>query len=251
MRIGLLFFLICLFSGSILFAMESNSFSTWLRKNESDKGNGDYWLKKACGLMSINNKITKIPSDVSEFTDLQLLSLPDNRLENLPAEIKNISKLGFLVVKGNPIPGTQEEFVARYNLTHVGYIEFKTPEVENAQQNLFRYIKTGQLNQAIILARQIKEKSGWNPNHLRDAQGDSPLHYAVMHFEGQPRRLLNELLVLGADPAFELSLKGTCDKTPIELAVIYERQEALKYFVYLTPEAKPIPFVRRNRSKSI
>jgi len=64
-----------------------------------------------------NNQIEEIPNEISNLTNLRILSLFNNKINEIPKEITNLTNLQELYLHGNKITETQKEMKNLRELT--------------------------------------------------------------------------------------------------------------------------------------
>lgn len=68
-----------------------------------------------------NNNIDSIPAEIGNLTMLRNLSLDDNRLKNLSASISNLTNLTYFSARHNDINDIPAEIVSMQNFLGIGY----------------------------------------------------------------------------------------------------------------------------------
>jgi leucine-rich repeat protein SHOC2 len=61
-------------------------------------------------------KLTKVPMEIFQFTNLEYLDLSSNKLDSIPKEIGQLKNLKVLILEGNKLEGLPEEIYQLKNL---------------------------------------------------------------------------------------------------------------------------------------
>ncbi len=184
-----IFFLLLILAGSAQ-AISFRDYYYGNRKSDIPSHKKEINAEVARGNLNLNNiGLTDLVGfdQVPGLNKLRFLYLDGNQITKLPENIFQILPgLRMLSLFNNPIPLTREQLHKEFHLPQNVVMDFKTPEQERIEQELFTAIGNADVSAArqrledIIIGRVSGPLfSKINISKIRDANGDNLLHAAI------------------------------------------------------------------------